>query len=87
MFASHSPHHGPLIFVSITHVRVYTMLPTVFFVNRKFFNRKFVRKRVHVIRRSSGLTGGFLPGDKKCHFMASQLIADSGGMIAMLVTG
>ena len=29
----------------------------------------------------------FYRGDKKCHFMASQMIVDSDGMIVMLVTG
>ena len=40
---------------------------------------------VHRIRRLSGpRQADFYRGDKKFHFMASQLIADSDGMIAML---
>ena len=42
----------------------------------------------HKIRRPLGPRQvDFYRGDKKCHFMASQLIVDSNGMIVILVTG
>ena len=30
---------------------------------------------------------GFYRGDKRCHFMSTQLIVDADGLIVLLVTG
>lgn len=43
---------------------------------------------IHRIRRPSGRRQGeFYRGDKKTHFMSTQLIVDADGMIVMLISG
>ena len=43
---------------------------------------------IHRIRRPSGpLQAEFYRGDKRCHFMSSQVIVDADGLIVLLVTG
>ena len=43
---------------------------------------------IHRIRRPSGrMQAEFYRGDKKTHFMSTQLIVDANGMIVMLISG
>lgn len=43
---------------------------------------------IHRIRRPSGpLQAEFYRGDKRCHFISSQIVVDADGLIVLLVTG
>ena len=43
---------------------------------------------IHQIRRPSGpLQAEFYRGDKRCHFISSQIVVDTDGLIVLLVTG
>ena len=43
---------------------------------------------IHQVRRPSGpRQADFYRGDKKCHFMSSQMVVDADGMIVLLVAG
>ena len=43
---------------------------------------------IHQIRRPSGpLQAEFFCGDKRCHFISSQIVVDTDGLIVLLVTG
>ena len=43
---------------------------------------------IHRIRRPSGLIQAeFYRGDKRCHFISSQIVVDADGLIVLLVTG
>ena len=43
---------------------------------------------IHRIRRPSGpLQAEFYSGDKRCHFISSQIVVDADGLIVLLVTG
>ena len=44
--------------------------------------------RIHRInRRLNAEQTEFYRGDKRCHFMSTQLIVDADGLIVLLVTG
>ena len=43
---------------------------------------------IHQIRRPSGpLQAEFYRGDKRCHFMSTEVIVDADDLIVLLVTG
>ena len=43
---------------------------------------------IHRIRRPSGpFQAEFYSGDKRCHFLSSQVIVDANGLIVLLMTG
>ena len=43
---------------------------------------------IHRIRRPSGpIQAEFYRGDKRCHFISSQIVVDADGLIVLLVTG
>lgn len=43
---------------------------------------------IHQVRRPSGpRQADFYRGDKRCHFMSSQVVVDADGLIVLLVTG
>ncbi|KAK3742391.1 hypothetical protein QZH41_012024, partial [Actinostola sp. cb2023] len=43
---------------------------------------------IHRVRRPSGPTqADFYRGDKRCHFMSTQIVVDADGLIVLLVSG
>ena len=47
-----------------------------------------IDRTIHRIRRPSGpIQTAFYRGDKRCHFISSQIVVDADGRIVLLVTG
>lgn len=85
-------HVVPILFVNYRHYIKWHSMPQW----RQFLNKfpnfpnavGMIDGTIHQVRRPSGpLQAEFYRGDKRCHFMSSQLIVDADGLIVLLVTG
>ena len=85
-------HVVPILFVNFRHyIKWHSMQRWRQFLNTfpNFPNVVgMIDGTIHQIRRPSGpLQAEFYRGDKRCHFMSTQVIVDADGLIVLLVTG